>query len=145
MILPDATLFQQIMDPNNQDLIKLNYTTLVRKMTSSVAGHLFASNIITDEMRQQIEVEKTSYDRNRKLLSIILLRGPRAFRGLRMALMKANQTELSKLLSVGKDTMSEYERKLAMTRSLVENTVEKRSVENKPKSDPVVRQVSQDE
>lgn len=47
------------MEQKHQDLIKLNYTTLVRKMTSStVAGHLFAANIITDEMRQQIEAEK---------------------------------------------------------------------------------------
>ena len=114
--------------------------------TSSVAGQLFASNIITDEMRQQIEAEKTSYDRNRKLLSIILRRGPKAFRGFRMALMKANQTDLSKLLSAGEDTLSDYEKKLAMARSLVVNTVEKRFVENKPNiSDPVARQMSQEE
>ncbi|XP_056003365.1 uncharacterized protein LOC130049568 [Ostrea edulis] len=123
------------MEQKHQDLIKLNYTTLVRKMTSStVAGHLFAANIITDEMRQQIEAEKKSYDRNRKPLTIILRRGPKAFRGLRMALMKAGQTDLSKLLIDSEDTMSEYEKKLAMARSLVANT-----------SEPVARQMSQDE
>ena len=114
--------------------------------TSSVAGHLFASNIITDKMREKIEAEKTSYDQNRKLLSIILRRGPRAFRGLRMALMKANQTDLSKLLSAGEDAMSDYEKKLATARSLVVNTVEKRFVENKPKiCNPTERQMSQEE
>lgn len=60
------------MEQKHQDLIKANYSTLVKKMMSgSVAGHLYASNIITDEMRQKIEAEKTSYDKNRKLLNII--------------------------------------------------------------------------
>ncbi|XP_061162650.1 uncharacterized protein LOC133171877 [Saccostrea echinata] len=132
------------MEQKHQDLIKVNYTTLVKKMTSSsVVGHLLVSNIITDEMRQQIEAEKSSYDRNRKLLHIILRGGPKAFRGLRMALMKSNQTELSKLLSAGEDAMSEYEKKLAMARSLIVNTAEKRYVENKLKKDPVERQLSQ--
>jgi hypothetical protein len=63
-----------------------------------------------------------------------------------MALMKASHTDLSKLLSTGEDTMSEYEKKLATARSLVVNTVEKRFFENKPKiSDLVVRQMSQEE
>lgn len=114
-------------------------------MTSSVVGHLFVSNIITDEMRQQIEAEKTSYNQNRKLLNIILRRGSKAFKGLRMALMKTNQTELSKLLVDGEDTMSDYEKKLAMARSLVVNTAEKRNVNRKPQSNSVDRQKSQDQ
>lgn len=77
--------------------------------------------IITDEMRQQIKAERTSYDQNEKLLSIILRRGPRAFSGLRMALKKANQTDLSKLLVPGNDTVSESDKKLAMARILVVN------------------------
>ncbi|XP_061174788.1 uncharacterized protein LOC133183923 [Saccostrea echinata] len=134
------------MEQKHQDIIKANYTTLVKKMmTSSVAGHLFASNIITDEMRQQIEAEKTSYDRNRKLISIILRRGPKGFTGLRMALMKANQTDLSKLLSVGDNNMSEYEKKLAMARSLVVNMSEKRIIKSEPKSNPSEQQNSQEE
>lgn len=60
-------------------------------MSGSVAGHLYASHIITDEMRQQIEAEKTSYDKNRKLLNIILRRGSTAFMGLRKALLKATK------------------------------------------------------
>ncbi|XP_061181408.1 uncharacterized protein LOC133189944 [Saccostrea echinata] len=133
------------MEQKHQDLIKMNYSTLVKKMkASSVVRHLYDSNIITDEMKQQIETEKTSYDQNRRLLSIILRRGPKAFRSLRIALMKAGQTDLSKLLTDSEDTMSEYEKKLAMARSLVLNSVEKQYVENKPKSDPVARQISQD-
>lgn len=65
-------------------------------------------------MRQQIEAEKTSYDKNRKLISIILRRGARAFWGLRKAFMKANQGYLSRLLiNNDEDTKSEYEKKLA--------------------------------
>lgn len=60
----------------------------------SVAGHLYNSNIITEEMREQIEAEKTNYDKSRKLISIILGRGSRAFMGLRTVLMKANQADL---------------------------------------------------
>lgn len=134
------------MEQKYQDIIKSNYSTLVRSMTtSSVAGHLFASSIITDEMRQQIEAERTSYDRNRKLLSIILRRGPRAFTGLRMALMKANQTDLSKLLIPGNDTVSEYDKKLAMARSLVVNMTETPDGDNQPKSNRTEQQKSQEE
>ncbi|XP_056003363.1 uncharacterized protein LOC130049842 [Ostrea edulis] len=134
------------MEQKHQFLIKSNYTTLVKKiMTSSVVGHLFVSNIITDEMRQQIEAEKTSYDRNRKLLNIILRRGPKAFRGFRMALMKANQPDLSKLLTDGEDTMTEYDKKLVMARSLVVNTAEKRNVNRESQSHSVDRQKSQNE
>lgn len=80
------------MEQKHQDIIKANYSTLVKKMMSgSVAGNLYASHVITDEMSQQIEAEKTSYDKNRKLLSIILRRGSMAFLGLRKALMKATQ------------------------------------------------------
>lgn len=47
------------MEKIHQDIIKATYSTLVRNMmTSSVAGHLVASNVITDEMRQQIEAKK---------------------------------------------------------------------------------------
>lgn len=97
------------MELKHQDIIKANYSTLVKKMMPNpVAGHLYASNIITDEMRQQIEAERTSHDRNRKLISIILRRGSRAFMGLSMALMKANQADLPRLLmNNDADTKSE--------------------------------------
>lgn len=63
-------------------IIKANVTILVKKIqTSSVVRHVFASNIITDEMKQQIKAETSIIDGNRKLLSIILRRGPYAFRG----------------------------------------------------------------
>lgn len=133
------------MEQKYQDIIKANYTTLVRKIkTSSVTRHLFASNIITEEMKQQIEAEKSSIEGNRKLISIILRRGPDAFRGFRMALMKANQADLSKLLIASDNTVSEYEQKLALARSLILNTTEKRNFE-KPENTFLERQKSQEE
>lgn len=67
------------MEQKHQNVIKANYSTLVKKMVAvSVAGHLYNSNIITEEMREQIEAEKTNYDISRKLISIILGRGSRA-------------------------------------------------------------------
>lgn len=133
------------MEQKYQDIIKANYTTLVRKIqTSSVTRHLFASNIITEEMKQQIEAEKSSIEGNRKLISIILRRGPDAFRGFRMALMKANQADLSKLLIASDNTVSEYEQKLSLARSLILNTTEKRNFE-KPKNTFLERQKSQEE
>lgn len=108
------------MEQKHQNVIKANYSTLVKKMVAvSVAGHLYNSNIITEEMREQIEAEKNNYDKSRKLISIILGRGSRAFMGLRTALMKANQADLSRLLmKKDDDTKTEYERKLDMARSL---------------------------
>lgn len=49
-----------------------------------------------------------------------------------MALMKANQTDLSKLLIPGNDTVSEYDKKLAMARSLVVNMTETPAGDNEP-------------
>lgn len=123
------------MENKHQNLIKANYSILVKKMMAiQVAEHLYASNIITDEMRQQIEAEKTSYDQNRKLISIILRRGSRAFMGLRVALMKANQANLSRLLMNNEDdTKSEYEKKLAQARSLVIPIKERRDSRNESK------------
>lgn len=123
------------MEDKHQNLIKANYTILVKKMMAiQVAEHLYASNIITDEMRQRIEAEKTSYDQSRKLISIILRRGSRAFVGFRMALMKANQADLSRLLmNNDDDTKSEYEKKLAMARSLVIPTKERGDSGNQSK------------
>lgn len=133
------------MEQKYQDIIKANYTTLVRKIkTSSVTRHLFASNIITEEMKQQIEAEKSSIEGNRNLISIILRRGPDAFRGFRMALMKANQADLSKLLIASDNTVSEYEQKLSLARSLILNTTEKRNFE-KPENTFLERQKSQEE
>lgn len=133
------------MEQKYQDIIKANYTTLVRKIkTSSVTRHLFASNIITEEMKQQIEAEKSSIEGNRNLISIILRRGPDAFRGFRMALMKANQADLSKLLIASDNTVSEYEQKLSIARSLILNTTEKRNFE-KPENTFLERQKSQEE
>lgn len=105
--------------------------------TSFVARHLYDSSIITDEVRQQIEAEKTSYERNRKLLNIILRRGPRAFRGLRKTLVKASQTKLYKLLTDGDYTMSKFQKKLAMAKSLIVNTAEKRNVNVEPQRSSV--------
>lgn len=60
------------MEQKHQNIIKANYSTLVKKMVAvSVAGHLYNSNIITEEMREHIEAEKTNYDKSRKLISII--------------------------------------------------------------------------
>lgn len=121
------------MEQKHHDLIKANYSTLVRNMIPvSVAGSLYALHIITDEMRQQIEAEKTSYDKNRKLISITLRRGARAFLGLRKALMKAKQGDLSRLLIKNdEDTKSENEKKLALARSLVINTKENGTFESR--------------
>lgn len=115
------------MEQKHQNVIKANYSTLVKKMVAvSVAGHLYNSNIITEEMREQIEAEKNNYDKSRKLISIILGTGSRAFMGLRTALMKANQADLSRLLmKKDDDTKTEYERKLDMARSLVICTKER--------------------
>lgn len=130
------------MEQKHQDLIKANYSTLVKKMMSgSVAGHLYASHIITDEMRQKIEAEKTSYDKNRKLLNIILRRGSTAFMGLRKALLKANQGDLSRLLmNTDEDSKTEYEKKLAMARSLVINTKDRGTSESKKKDERLQEQ-----
>lgn len=128
-------VLKTVMEQKHQNVIKANYSTLVKKMVAvSVAGHLYNSNIITEEMREQIEAEKTNYDKSRKLISIILGRGSRAFMGLRTALMKANQADLSRLLmKKDDDTKTEYERKLDMARSLVICTKERGGFLNEAK------------
>lgn len=76
-----------------------------------VAGYLMKDHNITDEMQQQLQFEKTTYARNRKLLSIILRRGPKGFNELKRALLKASQNNLAKLLKNEDSELSEYEKK----------------------------------
>lgn len=57
-------VLKTVMEQKHQNVIKANYSTLVKKMVAvSVPGHLYNSNIITEEMREQIEAEKTNYDK----------------------------------------------------------------------------------
>lgn len=91
--------FKQNIEQYQQNLIKPNYSTLVKEMKAiPVAGYLMKNHIITDEMQQHIQFEKTMYSRNRKLLSLILKRGPKAFHGLNRAPLKAVQNDFAKLL-----------------------------------------------
>ena len=64
-----------------------------------VAGYLMNDHIITDELQQQIQFEKTTYNRNRKILSLILRKGPKGYYGLKRALLKAGQNNLAKHLN----------------------------------------------
>jgi hypothetical protein len=115
------------MEQYQQNLIKSNYSTLVKEMNAiPVAGYLMKDHVITDEQQQQIQFEKTTYSRNRKLLSIILRKGPKAFYGLKRALLKAGQNELAKLLIKEESEPSEYEKKLSLARSFLVNAAEKR-------------------
>lgn len=91
-----------------------------------VAGYLMKDHNITDEMQQQLQFEKTTFARNRKLLSIILRRGPKGFNELKRALLKASQNNLAKLLKNEDSELSEYEKKLSFPRSFLVNTAEKR-------------------
>lgn len=80
-----------------------------------VAGYLMKDHNITDEMQQQLKFEKTTYARNRKLLSIILRRGPKGFNELKRALLKASQNNLAKLLKNEDSELSEYEKKIVIS------------------------------
>ena len=72
------------MEPNHQNLIRSNYTTLVKKMSAvPVAGFLYASNIITDEMKQQIEVEKPAMTKIENSSASFYDEGPVHSRGLK--------------------------------------------------------------
>lgn len=104
------------MEQFQQNLIKSNYSILVKEMKAiPVAGYLMKDHNITDEMQQQLQFEKTTYARNRKLLSIILRRGPKGFNELKRALLKASQNNLAKLLKNEDSELSEYEKKIVIS------------------------------
>jgi hypothetical protein len=84
---------KQNMEQYQQNLMKSNYSTLVKEMKAiPIAGYLMKDHITTEEM--QIQFEKNTYSRNRKLLGIILRRGPKGFHVLKRALLKASQNNL---------------------------------------------------
>lgn len=115
------------MEQYQQHLIQTNYSTLVKEMKAiPVAGYLMKDHIITDELQQQIQFEKTIYNRNRKILNLILRKGPKAFYGLKRALLKAGQNDLAKLLHKEDSKPSEYEKKLTLARSFLVNTAVKK-------------------
>lgn len=136
---------KQDMEQYQQNLIKSNYSTLVKEMKAiPVAGYLMKDHIISDEMQQQIQFEKTTYGRNRKLLSLILKKGPKAFHGLKRALLKVSQNNLVKLLNKEDSEPSEYEKKLSLARSFLVNTAEKRQKNTESSTSHVQPQQSQE-
>ncbi|XP_062604155.1 uncharacterized protein LOC134265975 [Saccostrea cucullata] len=110
------------MEQKHQELIKRNYSVLVKNMTAAwVAQRLYEDMIISEEMRESIMVQKTRSEQNRKLISIILKKGPKGFIGFRKALIKSGHKDLSKLLLQSDDesTLTDYEKTLSAARSLV--------------------------
>ena len=60
------------MEQYQQHLIQTNYSTLVKEMKAiPVAGYIINEHILTDELQQQIQFEKTTYSRKRKILNLI--------------------------------------------------------------------------
>lgn len=86
------------MEQKHQDIIKRNYSVLVKKMTATwVAERLFEDGIITAEMKENIITQQTGFEQSRKLISFILRRGSKAFIGFRKALLKSGHHDLSRL------------------------------------------------
>ena len=72
------------MEQYKQHFIKTNYSTLVKEMKAiPVAGYIINEHILTDELQQQIQFEKTTYSRKRKILNLILRTGPKTPYGLK--------------------------------------------------------------
>jgi menaquinone-dependent protoporphyrinogen IX oxidase len=121
------------MEQKHQDIIRRIYSVLVKKMTATwVAERLFGDGIITEEMKENIITQKTRFEQSRKLISIILRRGTKAFIGFRKALLKSGHHDLSRLLlkDDDKSTLTDYEKTLAAARSLV---IDVKSGTNTPK------------
>ena len=65
---------------------------------NKVTTQLHNMKILTDEMKENIEVEQNRFSKARKLLDIVARRGPHAFTALRMSLIKAGNFALAKQL-----------------------------------------------
>lgn len=70
------------MEQKHQDIIKRNYSVLVKKKPATwVAERLFEDGIITEEMKENIITQKPGFEQSRKLISFILRRSSKAFIG----------------------------------------------------------------
>ena len=71
------------MEKSHRNAIRKSWTFIINTLTteqnSCIMDYLMEKHILTTNMREEIECVKTTSDKNRKLLSIIPRRGPRAF------------------------------------------------------------------
>ena len=109
------------MEQRHKDIIKKNYDALVKHMNvHGVLMHLRGVKVLSEEMKQTIEIEKTQYAKSRKLLSVIQRRGPFAFAALRTALLKAGNNSLAKNLKENVSTdKTDYHKELEAAQPLI--------------------------
>ncbi|KAK3108066.1 hypothetical protein FSP39_000533 [Pinctada imbricata] len=87
------------MEQNHQEVIRKNYDTLLKKMNlNKVVKNLHDMRILTSEMKEKIDNEKSIFAKGKIMIDNIIHRGPHAFMAFRMALMKAGDYHLAKIL-----------------------------------------------
>ena len=92
------------MEDIHRKAIRKSWTTLINSITNEQTSHmmdyLVENEVLTMGMREEIEYERKTSDRNRKLFGLIPKRGPRAFQTLVDALLQNGLNHIvEKLLS----------------------------------------------
>ncbi|KAK3608140.1 hypothetical protein CHS0354_004795, partial [Potamilus streckersoni] len=90
---------QKLMEEVNKRAIRQNWSFLIQNIDIiSLTDCLREDDTLTNDMCEQIEVERTTRDKIAKFLSIIMRRGPHAFDKLVQGLKKTDQTFIAEKL-----------------------------------------------
>ena len=87
------------MENRQKEIIRRYYETVVKKMNvDKVPFQLHNMKILTDEMKENLEVEHNRFAKARKLLDVITSRGSHVFTAFCMSLIEAgNNSSYTKI------------------------------------------------
>lgn len=84
------------MEDKHRELLRRNYSMLVREMSPQlVAEKLYSKCIFTLEMKEVVLTQLTRFAKSRKILDFLPKRGKTAFHSFCCALEKTDQSELA--------------------------------------------------
>ena len=88
--------------PQHIRLIQTNYRLLSEKLDldNGLLSELYSKEVITHREMEAIKAEKTSYDRNEKLLNILRRKSEAKFQQFIVALRATNMAELAAVLEI---------------------------------------------
>ena len=103
------------MEGIHRDGIRKSWTSIINNLSSEnvsyITDFLVSNNILTLSMKEEIESEKLASSKTRRLLTIIVRRGPKAFQALIESFLFNNLSHIADIvLSNVEENVPEHSR-----------------------------------
>ena len=88
------------MDPADKDKIRNNFVFLIQNLViADVIDNLYETEVLTDGMKEMVEVERTNRSKISKLLELLTRRGPEAYAKFIQSLNSSGQEFIARKLN----------------------------------------------